>query len=115
MGENGHVDAARRQRPQSIDPGMPRHEIARDKPGLALRFADGMAQRRGEQCPPWRLADTLGGIVTDHVDWRPFKRNCSGQRLFRSEERRVGKECGSTCRSRWSPYNSTKKTLKHRR
>src|SRR3546814_20352339 len=23
----------------------------------------------------------------------------------RSEERRVGKECGSTCRSRWSPYN----------
>src|SRR3546814_6272897 len=23
----------------------------------------------------------------------------------RSEERRVGKECGSTCRSRWSPYH----------
>src|SRR3546814_3929217 len=23
----------------------------------------------------------------------------------RSEERRVGKECVSTCRSRWSPYN----------
>src|SRR3546814_7825955 len=26
-------------------------------------------------------------------------------RLFRSEERRVGKECVSTCRSRWSPYH----------
>src|SRR3546814_12723463 len=26
----------------------------------------------------------------------------------RSEERRVGKECVSTCRSRWSPYHSTK-------
>src|SRR3546814_17466536 len=25
--------------------------------------------------------------------------------LSRSEERRVGKECVSTCRSRWSPYN----------
>src|SRR3546814_17141748 len=25
--------------------------------------------------------------------------------LDRSEERRVGKECVSTCRSRWSPYN----------
>src|SRR3546814_5753399 len=25
--------------------------------------------------------------------------------LFRSEERRVGKECVSTCRSRWSPYH----------
>src|SRR3546814_6778668 len=24
--------------------------------------------------------------------------------LFRSEERRVGKECVSPCRSRWSPY-----------
>src|SRR3546814_16254935 len=25
--------------------------------------------------------------------------------MFRSEERRVGTECVSTCRSRWSPYN----------
>src|SRR3546814_14441610 len=25
--------------------------------------------------------------------------------LKRSEERRVGKECVSTCRSRWSPYH----------
>src|SRR3546814_6218780 len=27
----------------------------------------------------------------------------------RSEERRVGKECVSTCRSRWSPYHYKKK------
>src|SRR3546814_17163367 len=27
----------------------------------------------------------------------------------RSEERRVGKECARTCRSRWSPYHSKKK------
>src|SRR3546814_12693675 len=26
-------------------------------------------------------------------------------RAWRSEERRVGKECVSTCRSRWSPYH----------
>src|SRR3546814_9201525 len=26
-------------------------------------------------------------------------------RFRRSEERRVGKECVSTCRSRWSPYH----------
>src|SRR3546814_17429163 len=25
--------------------------------------------------------------------------------MIRSEERRVGKECVSTCRSRWSPYD----------
>src|SRR3546814_19897990 len=30
----------------------------------------------------------------------------------RSEERRVGKECVSTCRSRWSPYTSKKKLKK---
>src|SRR3546814_16757864 len=28
----------------------------------------------------------------------------------RSEERRVGKECVRTCRSRWSPYHYKKKT-----
>src|SRR3546814_11873586 len=28
---------------------------------------------------------------------------------LRSEERRVGKECVSTCRSRWSPYHQKKK------
>src|SRR3546814_12388969 len=27
------------------------------------------------------------------------------QASVRSEERRVGKECVSTCRSRWSPYH----------
>src|SRR3546814_6373776 len=28
-----------------------------------------------------------------------------GAQVERSEERRVGKECVSTCRSRWSPYH----------
>src|SRR3546814_2922726 len=30
---------------------------------------------------------------------------CELRRNCRSEERRVGKECVSTCRSRWSPYH----------
>src|SRR3546814_11937369 len=34
------------------------------------------------------------------------------QFIARSEERRVGKECVSTCRSRWSPYQYTKKKQK---
>ena len=29
----------------------------------------------------------------------------SGSARFRSEERRVGKECDIPCRSRWSPYH----------
>src|SRR3546814_15008155 len=31
--------------------------------------------------------------------------NTISERTGRSEERRVGKECVSTCRSRWSPYH----------
>src|SRR3546814_5158156 len=30
---------------------------------------------------------------------------CGACSAARSEERRVGKECVSTCRSRWSPYH----------
>src|SRR3546814_20033620 len=32
------------------------------------------------------------------------------EHIVRSEERRVGKECVSTCRSRWSPYHKKKNT-----
>src|SRR3546814_20855664 len=32
---------------------------------------------------------------------------------LRSEERRVGKECVSTCRYRWSPYHYKKKSLNY--
>src|SRR3546814_12912701 len=32
-------------------------------------------------------------------------------RWRRSEERRVGTECVSTCRSRWSPYHYKKKSI----
>src|SRR3546814_13913409 len=38
---------------------------------------------------------------------RPWEKIFKGTELedVRSEERRVGKECVSTCRSRWSPYH----------
>src|SRR3546814_16703944 len=38
---------------------------------------------------------------------RPHRQERLWQRL-RSEERRVGKECVSTCRSRWTPYHYKK-------
>src|SRR3546814_10520845 len=50
-----------------------------------------------------------GAIVAGKVVWPylghygPVER--TGSRALRSEERRVGKECVSTCRSRWSPYH----------
>src|SRR3546814_16989338 len=37
-----------------------------------------------------------------------FHRGASAYDRFRSEERRVGKECGSTGRFRWSPYHLKK-------
>src|SRR3546814_19016712 len=36
-----------------------------------------------------------------------------GQGGERSEERRVGKECVRTCRSRWAPYHSKQKNREH--
>src|SRR3546814_19419662 len=56
--------------------------------------------------------------IDDWLDrrWRQFATGLSfaifgavGLLFGRSEERRVGKECVSTCRSRWSPYHSKKK------
>src|SRR5881392_2628100 len=39
--------------------------------------------------------------IADHNDARPHMYPDAEQ--FRSEERRVGKECCALCRSRWSP------------
>src|SRR3546814_17712897 len=37
-----------------------------------------------------------------------------GYTATRSEARRVGKECVSTCRSRWSPYHYKKTNKRHK-
>src|SRR3546814_1922208 len=50
------------------------------------------------------LGDALGGdpaVAVFVVRPRPARRDPPA----RSEERRVGKACVSTCRSRWSPYH----------
>src|SRR3546814_12504007 len=48
----------------------------------------------------WRLLILHGPTETQA---RPEELGRDG--ALRSEERRVGKECVSTCRSRWSPYH----------
>src|SRR3546814_16113769 len=50
-----------------------------------------------------------GAELVFHAQLHDGIRLAAGAR--RSEERRVGKECVSTCRSRWSTYHSQKKSL----
>src|SRR3546814_16844420 len=61
-------------------------------------------------------AQTLG-LLTQTLyqanDLSGAQRELNAQ-LDRSEERRVGKEGVSTCRSRWSPYHEKKKKKKER-
>src|SRR3546814_18331653 len=50
------------------------------------------------------------GLDRKHIVLKCLKRSKHKVNLLicstrRSEERRVGKECVSTCRSRWSPYH----------
>src|SRR3546814_19590065 len=46
------------------------------------------------------------GVEPYRVAWRVREADGAFKILdIRSEERRVGKECVSTCRSRWSPYH----------
>src|SRR3546814_17854035 len=50
--------------------------------------------------PRWQYMTPLGRPVVPLVEFSD-----SSDISSRSEERRVGKECVSTCRSRWSPYH----------
>src|SRR3546814_1316100 len=45
------------------------------------------------------------GVVVLPISTAPCSRSRAVHGASRSEERRVGKECVSTCRSRWSPYH----------
>src|SRR3546814_15453550 len=64
--------------------------------------------RRDGRALPSMLADGLQVHVRDGGDrdhWQCYRWLDRELAAYRSEERRVGKECVSTCRSRWSPYH----------
>src|SRR3546814_12925620 len=46
-----------------------------------------------------------GSTMKDYADLLADDPEYAERAAARSEERRVGKECVSTCRSRWSPYH----------
>src|SRR3546814_11700998 len=56
----------------------------------------------GQYQLPEQSLQTVAWLAIAYACLRLYRR--SGRSALRSEERRVGKECVSTCRSRWSPY-----------
>src|SRR3546814_17236317 len=95
---------------------LPRYHIRRKPISKCLRQNDRMQENSG-LCYV-RLLQLFIGTAKHHV------RNTEAQdfvglfkqefgfiamTIERSEERRVGKECVSTCRSRWLLYNKKKK------
>src|SRR3546814_12924418 len=80
--------------------------MARDGHGVAVIAAN-------PSYPHWRLFDGYSawrwsrrnedGVDTHRCPVFIPSRVSGGTRILRSEERRVGKECVRTCRSRWSP------------
>src|SRR3546814_4379593 len=59
-------------------------------------------------CPVMADCAARGRSDIERLPVKPPKKakpHRHGVAWWRSEERRVGKECVSTCRSRWSPYH----------
>src|SRR3546814_335222 len=93
------------------------HATVADKPilkGLSLSINAGEIHAimgpngAGKSTLSYVLGGRPGYEVTEgSVMFTPslFPREGGGPELDSSEERRVGKECVSTCRSRWSPYH----------
>src|SRR3546814_15391718 len=80
-------------------------------PPPVMKIALGSCIQSLPACPAIMFVDRpeLGGIG---LILQPLRLNVGHRRRAayrpsgdRSEERRVGKECVSTCRSRWSPYH----------
>src|SRR3546814_11852459 len=78
-----------------------------------------LATRAGDMCPIkgrfgigsiGRQKELMRGGLLNAPMLQPFA-FIIGVNKIRSEERRVGKECVSTCRAGWSPYHKKKKKL----
>src|SRR3546814_11250341 len=71
--------------------------------GAADRAAPALSSKLAAQCIERLLGDDLPGTLLLRL---PADSDADVQARIgaaRSEERRVGKECVSTCRARWSP------------
>src|SRR3546814_16724392 len=86
----------------SVGEGLVRRRVQRGPRRVCVRvtgLSTGLAGRHLEICP-------YKGVNVEFFSLGVCLGQCGLTVLVnRSEERRVGKECVSTCRSRWSPYH----------
>src|SRR3546814_17993737 len=83
-------------------PGTPAQAVAiavENNPQLLAAKADARAARYDVRVAGASRLPRLSAVGSGGYN------NYLGSLTSRSEERRVGKECVSTCRSRWSPYH----------
>src|SRR3546814_13591837 len=91
-----HTVAGKRQMPSFVVPGI-----------IVLQFL-GEAQSLASEQGSITSGQILGDVAQGFVELRgALIEPC----VWRSEERRVGKECGRTCRLRWSRIHSKKNTI----
>src|SRR3546814_15833555 len=94
--------------------------FAQGKP-IGLRLNPGVSCAGFDLADPAREFSRLGEgdpdrilDIVDQLDGVMIHNNCENNDFARfderSEARRVGKECVSTCRSRWSPHHEKKNT-----
>src|SRR3546814_15510781 len=82
-------------------PGVEAFPRLKDRAGFAVFACRGNASVE---------AVVIGFVGSDNAGVGAGIGGVDGRGGQRSEERRVGKECVSPCRSRWSPYHSKKKS-----
>ena len=97
----GNYAAVGHQRPVALAGGIPFVLPWLGGDGLreALDACDGILLGGGRDIEPARYGQEPHELLTVTDPQR------DAFELARSEERRVGKECTATCRSRWSPYH----------
>src|SRR3546814_17115249 len=83
-------------------PGQERADGGANQNGADIDADAQLAQVEGAFQPLLRAVDDAA-VITEHETADGRDGDDGGDE--RSEERRVGKECVSTCRSRLSPYN----------
>src|SRR3546814_3823748 len=87
--------------------GQSDHVLAIDSPVLVGEDWDRLRAYFGDAVADIDCTFPVGGDASTLRDAiaRVRREAEDAVRAGRSEERRVGKECVSTCRSRWSPYH----------